>query len=92
MSETRGLYQMLMLAFIFNLVMWGVFDWTATVKATDFSCNAGQFQTNTTDIEQSDNVPQQITHCEPEGLPFWFYAIWIIIDGVLIYAFIPFVK
>ncbi len=92
MSETRGLYQMLMLALIFNIVMLGIFDFLNSQNLTNINCDTGSFQYNITNIDESDSIPQQINHCEPEGLPWWFYAIWIIIDGVLIYAFVPFVK
>lgn len=99
MSETKGLLSVLMLAFIFNIFMYGVFDFSSSNTAysdSSFLCNTeGGTQTgliNASDVDYSGDVAQGISHCEPEGLPWWFYALWVIIDGVVIYAFIPFVK
>ena len=98
MSETKGLLSVLMLAFIFNIIMYGVFDFSSfnTAYGTSFSCSTEGGTTtgviNASDVDYSEDVAQGVTHCEPEGLPWWFYALWIIIDGVAIYAFIPFVK
>lgn len=93
MSETRALYSLLMLALIFNGLMYGVFDFINVQGLGTLDCsNTPSLQYNLTDVEESNNVPQNVEHCEPAGLPWVFYAIWLIIDGVLIYAFIPFVK
>lgn len=83
---------MLMLALIFNVTMLGIFDFVTAQGLSDIECEAGSFQYNVTDIAESENVPQEMQHCTPAGLPWWFYIIWAIIDGVLIYAFVPFVK
>lgn len=98
MGEIKGLLSVLMLAFIFNIFMYGIFDFSSSNPAydADFSCSVqGGTETgiiNVSDVEYSDSVAQGISHCEPEGLPWWFYALWLIIDGVVVYAFIPFIK
>lgn len=94
MSETRALYGLLMLAVIFNGIMIGLFDFINVQNLSNIDCDDQytSFQYNITDIEESESIPQTAQHCTPEGLPWPFYALWIIIDGVLIYAFIPFVK
>ena len=98
MSETKGLLSVLMLAFIFNIFMYGIFDFSSSNPNydTSFACSVQGGTTtgmiNASDIEYSEDVAQGITHCEPIGLPWWFYALWVIIDGTVIYAFIPFVK
>lgn len=93
MSETIGLYRILMLALIFNTIMYGVFDFVNVQGLGNLECSTTpSLQYNLTDVAESESVPQNVEHCEPAGLPWVFYAIWLIIDGVLIYAFIPFVK
>lgn len=92
MSEIRGFYGLLMLALIFNITMYGVFDFVNTANVAQIqNCEQLTFQYNNTDIG-NDEIVQGTTSCEPEGLPWWYYAIWAIVNGGLIYAFIPFVK
>jgi hypothetical protein len=82
-----------MLALIFNGIMFGLFDFINVQNLGNIDCDqTPSFQYNITEIEESSQIPQTAEHCTPQGLPWPFYAIWVIIDGVLIYAFIPFVK
>jgi hypothetical protein len=92
MSETKGLYSLLMLALIFNIAMYGIFDYVNSEGYLDVSCPNPQLAYNVTYVEGDPGVPQSVLSCEPEGLPWWYYAVWGIINGVLVYAFIPFVK
>lgn len=94
MSEIKGLLSVLMLAFIFNLIMYGIFDYSnQSGISTDYSCgtetNYSMIQNAT--INNIDDV-RQFQNCQPSGLPWWYYVLWGIINGALIYAFIPFVK
>ena len=92
MSETKGLYSILMLALIFNTVMYGVFDFVNASGVDTIECELGDFGQNDTGVVSGQSSPTTFEGCEPAGLPFWYYAIWLIINGVLVYAFLPFVK
>lgn len=89
MSETKALLGLLMLALVFNITMIGIFDFVNTQGLDKVNCNVDpSLEYN----ESYAGAPEGMSHCEPEGLPWWYYLIWAIIDGVLIYAFVPFIK
>lgn len=89
MSETMTLYKLLMLGLIFNSVMVGIFSFVNDSGLANIeNCDV----TNILPNESAGGVPNQIVSCEPSGLPYWYYIFWLIIDGVLIYAVIPFIK
>lgn len=94
MSETKAVLSILMLAFFFNLVMWGLMDFYSTTGTADLNCGTElnySIVQNISDIQNIDDI-RQFEQCQPEGLPWWYYVIWAIINFVLLYAFIPFVK
>lgn len=94
MSELIGLQSVLLLALVFNIVAFGIFDFVNAQELDSVSCpiqSASFDNLNATTLEP-EGAGVFVSRCEPPGLPFWYYWIWGIINLVFVYAFIPFVK
>lgn len=94
MAEIIGLQKLLMLALIWNILMFGVFEFVNQTKLDSVDCDisSASFENlNTTTLEPAGSG-DFVSRCEPPGLPVWYYWMWGIINLVFVYAFIPFVK